>query len=183
MQLQELKRTGFNPYFIWGGGKSLEGTQAYFEAVQEIKEQDNFSPDLVITTLATGTTFGGLSAGLQTFYPNACLWGISIARQKNESLEVIRESLDVFRKKLNLSLNQHNRQTHKVFDEYAMGGYGKITSECKEFIQKTGKNTGLILDEIYVGKALFGAVEQLKKSKVWSGKRVLFLLTGGVFNF
>lgn len=183
IQLQELKRIGHNPYFIWGGGKSFEGTQAYFEAVQEIKEQNDFTPDLVITTLATGTTFTGLSAGMQAFYPNASLWGISIAKKKEDALTIITESLDLFQRKSELYLNKNNFDSHTIFDEFVMGGYGKITSESEQFIQKTGKNTGLILDEIYVGKSLFGAVELLKKSDTWRGKRVLFLLTGGVFNF
>lgn len=182
-QLQELKRAGFNPYFIYGGGKSLEGTLAYFEGVREIKEVNQFAPELVITTLATGTTFAGLSAGMQTFYPNAGLWGISIARNNEQAIPILTDSIEQFQRKSELNHIKINYNSHTVFDEFVQGGYGKITLECKEFIQKTGKNAGLILDEIYVGKALFGATELLKKSKAWKGKRVLFLLTGGVFNF
>ncbi len=182
-QLQELSNKGFNPYFIYGGGKSLEGTQAYLEAVREIKEQNDFYPDLVITTLATGTTFAGLSAGMQSYFPKADLWGISIARKKEEAIPIITDSLEQFKKKSKLDYFKTNFDSHIIFDEFVQGGYGNITPICKDFIKKTGKNTGLILDEIYVGKALFGAIELLKKSNIWRGKKVLFLLTGGVFNF
>lgn len=182
-QLQLLKNRGKNPYFIWGGGKSPEGSKAYFDAVEEIKLKNLFSPDLLITTLATGTTFAGLSTGMEVFFPENEIWGISVARTSSLARPVVEDSVKSLKALLSPALLTALNPKAIIHDQFLMGGYGTTNPDFQNFLQEIGPKSGLILDEIYVGKALFGAIQLLTSDDHWKGKNVLFLLSGGVFNF
>lgn len=179
-EITKLKNAGENPFFIYGGGKSYQGIKAYAEVVQEINTQ--IKPDLIATTLATGTTFSGLLAGVQIYSPKTNLLGISVARKNEVSIPIIEQNLlDFFESKSPPFSNSEFKD--QILDQYTFGGYGKSNKELRAFIRTTIQNTGLILDEIYVGKALFGLVEYLKFNSKYKNKKLVFLLTGGIFNF
>lgn len=179
-EMTKLKNAGENPFFIYGGGKSYEGIKAYAEVVQEINTQ--IDPELIATTFATGTTFSGLLAGVQMYLPSTDLLGISIARKNEISVPIIAQNLLEFFESKTPPVSSF-RIKDQILDQYTFGGYGKSNHELRDFIKETMKNTGLILDEIYVGKALFGLTEYLKNNTKYKNKKVVFLLTGGIFNF
>lgn len=181
-ELNNLKAEGNSPYFIWGGGQSLEGSLAYFDAVSEIRHQTNFQPDLLVTTLATGTTFSGLFLGAKEYFPECHTLGISVARANKDSLPVVKRSIRNLAAYLEWEEQEYDLSGH-ILDNYIMEGYGLVNLACREFIQLTSQKSGIILDEIYVGKALFGIVDFLNQNPSLRGKKVLFLNTGGVFNF
>jgi 1-aminocyclopropane-1-carboxylate deaminase/D-cysteine desulfhydrase-like pyridoxal-dependent ACC family enzyme len=179
-EITKLKKAGEKPFFIYGGGKSFEGIKAYADAVQEINRQIN--PELIATTFATGTTFSGLLAGVQLYLPSTDLLGISIARKNEISVPIIVQNLLEFFKSETSPVSSFEIED-QILDQYTFGGYGKSNIELRDFISKTMQNTGLILDEIYVGKALFGLTKHLKNNSKYHNKKVVFLLTGGIFNF
>ena len=182
IELEKLKTEGNSPYFIWGGGQSLKGSLAYFDSVLEIQMQNDFQPDLLVTPLGTGTTFSGLFLGAKELFPACRTLGISVARQNKDSVPVVSQSLQNLATYLDLPKKEYDLSGH-ILDNYIMGGYGIIDQACKEFIQIASQKSGIILDEIYVGKALFGIVDFLTKNLIYKGKKVLFLNTGGLFNF
>ncbi|WP_175574401.1 1-aminocyclopropane-1-carboxylate deaminase/D-cysteine desulfhydrase [Algoriphagus marinus] len=179
-EMTKLKNAGEIPFFIYGGGKSYEGIKAYAEVVQEINTQ--IDPELIATTFATGTTFSGLLAGVQMYLPSTDLLGLSIARTNEISVPIIAQNLLEFFESKTPPVSSF-RIKDQILDQYTFGGYGKSNHELRNFIRETMKNTGLILDEIYVGKALFGLTEYLKNNTKYKNKKVVFLLTGGIFNF
>lgn len=179
-EITKLKKAREKPFFIYGGGKSFEGIKAYADAVQEINRQIN--PELIATTFATGTTFSGLLAGVQLYLPSTDLLGISIARKNEISVPIIVQNLLEFFKSETPPVSSFEIE-NQILDQYTFGGYGKSNKELRDFISKTMQNTGLILDEIYVGKALFGLTKHLKNNSKYRNKKVVFLLTGGIFNF
>ena len=67
----------------------------------------------------------------------------------------------------------------EVLDEYHFGGYGKYTVELVDFIREFYKKSGLKLDPIYTGKAMFGMVNELTKSS-YDNSNVVFIHTGGL---
>jgi 1-aminocyclopropane-1-carboxylate deaminase/D-cysteine desulfhydrase-like pyridoxal-dependent ACC family enzyme len=181
-ELLKLKEEGHSPYFVWGGGQCLEGSLAYFDAVREIQVQNNFQPDLLVTTLATGTTFTGLFLGAKSNFPTCKTLGISVARENKDSFPVVARSIQILSSHLGLPEREYDLSA-SICDEYRMGGYGIVNQSCREFIQLASMRSGIILDEIYVGKALYGLVEYLGKNPGYQGKKVLFLNSGGLFNF
>lgn len=182
LEIEKLKSNGNTPFFIWGGGQSVEGAFAYFDAVKEIKEFNQVDPDVLVTALGTGTTFSGLYLGCKTHFPTCLTLGISIARTKSQAIPVIKDTISNLACYLELD-NPVYDLDEQIVDDYLFGGYGKISTECKEFIQKTSFSEAILLDDIYVGKALFGLSKIIENKPEMNGKNVVFLNTGGIFNF
>lgn len=50
-------------------------------------------------------------------------------------------------------------------DSYVGGGYGETWPELKELILDVAETTGIFLDRVYTGKAVYGNSRQNKK--IW----------------
>lgn len=171
-------------YYIWGGGKSNEGVQAYFDCVKEIKNQVDFTPHYLVVPLGTGTTFSGLSLGCESFLPHTKTIGVSIARKKKEILKVIGDVILDFKKSNNFDITTKTENLKDfIFDEFVLGGYGKVNKEYLLFIKDIIKNESTIFDDIYVGKALYGLYKLNKEHKILNNKNTVFINTGGIYNF
>lgn len=59
------------------------------------------------------------------------------------------------------------------------GGYGKVSPALLSFIRDIGDNTGLPLDPVYSGKALWALCNRIQQQALPAGSRVLFVHTGG----
>lgn len=183
-QKKSLEKEGENFYYIWGGGKSIEGVYAYADCVKEIKEQINFIPDFIFTALGTGTTFSGLTIGCNQHLPKTEVVGISVARKSELAYQAIRSIFSEFSginplyANIECLIKQEN-----IIDSYLQGGYGLVEEKCTEFIKEAIYAEAAIFDEIYVGKALFGLKELCENSQQFKGKNIIFMNTGGVFNF
>ena len=65
--------------------------------------------------------------------------------------------------------------------DYIGEGYDKqSTDEEMRFINSVKKSTGLLLDETYSGKAMFGMMNYIKKHDIKGN--IMFWLTGGPLN-
>lgn len=60
------------------------------------------------------------------------------------------------------------------------GGYGKKSAELLSFVQNFGENTGLLLDPVYSGKAMWALCQQICQQTLPPASRVLFIHTGGL---
>ena len=67
----------------------------------------------------------------------------------------------------------------RVLPDYHFGGYGKTTNELEMFIEDFKQTTGIPLDNVYTGKAMYGLLKCLKEEGI-RDKRILFIHTGGV---
>lgn len=171
-------------YYIWGGGKSNEGVQAYFDCVNEIKSHIDFSPNYFVVPLGTGTTFSGLSLGCEQFMPDTKTIGISIARKRNEIVKVIDDIILDFLKANSYDLHTKSEYLKDyIHDEFILGGYGKVNKEYLSFIKEITKNESTVFDDIYVGKALYGLYKLNKENKMLQNKNTVFINTGGIYNF
>jgi len=61
---------------------------------------------------------------------------------------------------------------------FTLGGYGKSSSELRQFIYEMESQYDLPLDEIYSGKTLF-AISQMKRQGLLGHGNILFVHTGG----
>src|SRR5690606_28373172 len=86
--MRDLEIKGFKPYYIWGGGHSIEGSLAYYEAVKELRIQlGNTIPDYLVVPSGTGATQSGLEVGIRQFYPKCQIIGVSVAREERSGRE------------------------------------------------------------------------------------------------
>lgn len=172
-----LIKEGYKPYYIWGGGKSPEGVMAYFDCIGELKTQIDFLPDYIVTALGTGTTFSGLVAGCRKYFPNTKVIGISIARFKEKAKNEVELLLKDFDKSL------YSESEYVIYDDFLMGGYGYTNDKMEDFLEYAINMEGIIFDKIYVGKALYGLSELIKSDPGYKCKKIIFINTGGIYNF
>lgn len=163
---------------IYGGGKSLEGFYAYYDAIKELYKQ-NKSIEHLFITCGTGTTLTGISAGMQEYYPKAKVHAISIARTKEEEYPVLEDNMTVLNDYLKTSYNLDNII---FYDNFRFGGYGAYDSNIVDLIKDCASKEGLTLDPTYTGKAFYAMIAIIKSNSYLKNKNILFWNTGGIFN-
>ncbi|CAM1333938.1 1-aminocyclopropane-1-carboxylate deaminase/D-cysteine desulfhydrase [Tenacibaculum aestuariivivum] len=181
--MEQYKEKKSKPYYIWGGGHTLEGGLSYIKVVKELKqycEKNNWFPKYIFHASGTGSTQSGLLAGLDKYGFNTTkVVGISVARNSNQATEIVSK----FYEKLcqNYNINCTNKEII-VLDNYLMGGYEKYNSELKKLCINSIKDYGFTLDTCYTGKAFYGMLDYIKKNNI-NDNDILFWHTGGIFNF
>ena len=163
---------------IYGGGKSLEGIYAYYDAIKELRNQITDIDDIFIAC-GTGTTLTGVCAGMQEFFPKATVHAISTARTYDAELPVLVENIKILNEYLG---TQYSFDNLKFYDNYLCGGYAKYNNSLMDTIKECIKNEGVIIDPTYSGKAFWGMIDIIKSSKSLRGKNIIFWNTGGLFN-
>lgn len=163
--------------YLYGGGKCLEGIYAYYDAVKELKFQFDSKIDAVFVACGTGTTLTGICAGMQEFFPNALVYGISVARKYYDESAVLDANMHLLNSYLNTRYDFSNL---RFCDEYLVGGYGKCSSREQDIIKECISKQGMVIDPTYSGKAFYGMSEILETNFCKSS--VLFWNTGGIMN-
>lgn len=181
--MQQYTKEGDVPYYIWGGGHTLEGGLAYIDAIAELKqycEENNWYPDYIFHASGTGSTQSGMLAGLDKYnFTDTQVIGISVGRKSEQATKIV----DDFYKELceHYKISCLNRASI-VLDDYLMGGYAQYSDALKEMSLQSIQNYGFTLDTCYTGKAFYGMLDYCKQNQL-EQKNILFWHTGGIFNF
>lgn len=176
---QGYEQAGKRVKLIYGGGKSLEGIFAYYEAVEELYNE-RIPVDYLFVACGTGTTLTGLCAGMQRYYPKAKVYAISTARTYESEKPVLDEDMAILNDHLETSYTFDNLV---FFEEYLCGGYAKYNKKLFERVSECIANEGMMIDPTYSGKAFWGMCEIIQRHKVeFADTKVLFWNTGGLFN-
>ena len=164
---------------IYGGGKSLEGIYAYYDAVSELSKQID-SIDPLFITCGTGTTLTGVCAGMKKYYPNAHIHAISVARTYDVEKTTLDEDMNILNAYLNTSFDFSNMS---FYEDFLCGGYDLTSPELLQSIKECISNEGMLIDPIYTGKTFWGMTEIIDRNKeLYRGKNIVFWNTGGLFN-
>lgn len=177
-KIDELRRLGYNPYFIQGGGHGNIGTKAYVDAYKEILDYENNEGihfDYVFHASGTGTTQAGLVCGKYIYSDNKEIIGISIARKNPYGGRVVLDSVNNYL--LDLNMKCVTFDAINFIDDYVLGGYGEYNVAILETIKQLLIKDGIPMDTTYTGKAFWGMKEYIKKNQI-SGKNILFIHTG-----
>lgn len=181
-KIQQLRKDGFNPYFIPGGGHGNLGTQAYVDCYLEIEAYEQRYKvhfDYIFFASGTGTTHSGLVCGQLMNDEERNIVGISIARKNPRGQNVVIESISdyLYANKICISKKQIEEKTIFI-DDYVGEGYGKDNNEVVEIIKSVMIKYGVPLDSTYTGKAFLGMKKYIIKKQI-EGKNILFIHTGG----
>lgn len=151
-----------------------EGGANYYGIIgcQEIWQELSTTYDHVFVACGTGTTAAGLILGK----PAQTQLHIIPVLKGFETEKTIRNLVkwSVFDEEMTDELLQG---VH-FHEEYHFGGYAKLNPELLEFQEKV-RNHNLPLDQVYTAKAFY-ALTDMCKQKVFSGKKILFIHTGGL---
>lgn len=180
--LSELKRHGYSPYFIAGGGHGNIGTQAYIDCYAEICEYEKNTKvrfDYIFHASGTGTTQAGLVCGQLINGDNRKIVGISIAREEAYGRSVVVESIREYLDTTNIKIPEQEIQKSVFFDaSFISGGYGISEEQVNYIIDNMLSQKGIPLDRTYTGKAYYGMNGYIVKNNI-KGKNILFIHTGG----
>lgn len=179
--MQTYEKRGMNPYYISGGGHTMEGGKSYIDAVAELKRyciESNWLPDYIFLASGTGSTQAGILAGLDKFHFSTEVVGISVGRKRKYAEEITHD----FYKKLckEYRINSTNRSVI-ILDDYLCGGYGQYNKDIEMLSVNSIKDYGFTLDTCYTAKAFYGMKKEVEKQHF--KKKILFWHTGGIFNF
>ena len=176
--MQELKAEGKRPYYLYGGGHNRAGVLAYRDAMQEFKKawSPDSAPKHVFLASGTGSTQAGLLAGSRMLgWTSTHIRGISVARSKERGTASIRESLEFVDEDPDTYTADINFE-----DSYTFGGYGEYTRVLTDFTSRMARETGLVLDDTYTGKAFYGMLDLISKEELKGS--MVFWHTGGLLN-
>lgn len=180
--MSRLKDEGYKPMYIHGGGHDLPGGLAFVDAVKLLKEQCDkigYKPDYIFHASGTGSTQAGIAVGLDLIgWSDVKLIGISVARQKERGTQVIEDFANELAASLEMAPNYKGRIN--FITDYLYGGYEKYTSEMSEYLDAVMRQSGIMFDTTYSGKAFFGMMDYLKQNNI--SANILFWHTGGIMN-
>ncbi|KAH7446110.1 hypothetical protein KP509_01G039500 [Ceratopteris richardii] len=180
MLKKKLLSEGRAPYLIPVGGSNSLGVWGYLEAVREIEEQlrestchpDGF--DDIVMACGSGGTTAGLALGFHLSPLKARVHGYGVCDDPEYFYDFIQGLLD------GMNANVAARDIVNIVDAKGLG-YAMSTNAELAFVKEIAEATGIVLDPVYSGKALFGLLRDMKeKPGEWSGKKVLFVHTGGL---
>ena len=177
--MEKLKAEGYRPYYCHGGGHDLPGGTCFVDAVEELTKQIE-KPDYIFHASGTGSTQAGIVVGLDRVgWSSVNCVGISVARQYERGRLVIAEFANMLAEHYGMKEKYDDRILFNT--DYLYGGYEQYTPEMDEYLKKAMKETGLVFDTTYSGKAFYGMMDIIKK-KGLKEKKIVFWHTGGIMN-
>ena len=145
------------------GGSSPLAIPGVAELVGEVP----FSPDLWVLPCASGGTLAGLIAGKrdrEQILAIAVLKGGDFITDEVCRLHPAAASIPGWR----IALDHHD------------GGYAKFSPALWQWVQDFSADTGLPLEPIYSGKAMWGLFRELAAGHIAPGSKIVFIHTGGM---
>ena len=174
--MAHYKNQGANPFYLYGGGHTLEGAKAYIDVIQELVEFD-YIPDYIFIPSGTGSTHAGLLNGIAEFKLKTKVVGISVGRTKSNAEKIVTAFSNELSKKYNIA---NKIGEIEVDDTFLCGGYGKYNKEIEEISNNSLIHHNIFLDTTYTGKTFYGMKKYIERNAI-KGK-ILFWYTGGIYN-
>lgn len=178
----DLCRLGRRPYVVPFGGSSLVGTLGYVQAGLEIAHQLGADAECVreiITPLASGGTYAGLYLGFSLAGVPIRPVGAFVCGTAAEWVPTLLDLIHGTASQLGVVVDADERDIRLI--DARGNGYNQPSAAELEFIVRFSRETGLLLDPIYSGKAMFALWRYLQCRALGQEGEVMFLHTGGAF--
>jgi 1-aminocyclopropane-1-carboxylate deaminase len=152
------------------GGACFHGVVGCQEIVNELES----TPDFIYVAAGTGTTAAGILLGCPEATTVKAISALKGDFMRDEILKHINSVL------YNQQDTEELSKQLSVVTDFHFGGYGKWTDELIVFIQDFYCQTGVKLDPIYTGKAMFALINDFRNGRLNSSQNVVFVHTGGL---
>ncbi|MDD7362776.1 MAG: D-cysteine desulfhydrase family protein [Peptoniphilus sp.] len=181
---ENLDREGATTMIIPMGGSDGLGCLGYVDCFDEILEQEEEMGvrfDTVVAVAGSGGMLSGLVYGNALSGAKKDIVGISVLHTEKELVDTIIPSLvDEMNKVSGKTVGNYDVT---VIDDYVGLGYAKSRPEEMEFIWDFVSQTGIILDPVYTGKAMYGTFSELMDGHWKDKENILFIHSGGAFGW
>jgi D-cysteine desulfhydrase len=173
---RDLTRNGERPYVIPEGGSNGLGAFGYVDAMGEVRAQIDAAGlrpfDAVVHACGSGGTAAGVALGAARFDVAGVTHAMAVCADRSYFEAVIGRIVAEARQ-IDASLGATNQLI--VHDAWKGPAYAVASEEQLRFVIDVARQTGLVLDPVYTGKALFGLSRLDPKPA-----RALFIHTGGL---
>jgi D-cysteine desulfhydrase len=177
-----LRARGRKPYVVPFGGSSDVGAFGYVQAALETAGQlDEQTARIahVVTPMASGGTYAGLYIGCQLAGLAMRPVGAFVEGDANEWPAKLVDLIQRTAARFGLPVSVTEGDIELIDARGA--GYAQPTADELEFIVGFARQTGLILDPVYTGKAMYALERDIYDGEFTPRGDVLFLHTGGTF--
>ncbi|GAB6281415.1 MAG: aminocyclopropane-1-carboxylate deaminase/D-cysteine desulfhydrase family protein [Ignavibacterium sp.] len=168
-----------NVFIIPEGGSTPYGIMGYVNVINELLKQ--IEPTIVkgiLIAAGSGGTAAGLLLGASINNLNWKIFAVNVLYDKIEIQNRIFQTIENTKKQFNLNVNV-NEKNLEILDGYSIEGYKNISYDKIKLIKSFAKETGIILDPTYTGKAFFAYYDNFLKQE--KNSDILFIHTGGLF--
>jgi D-cysteine desulfhydrase len=174
LMAEAAKQLG-DAYVIPEGGSNGLGALGYVEAMRETREQaDPF--DVVVHACGSGGTAAGIALGCAAHGAAKRVLAIAVCDDRDYFERVVARIVAEARALVDLP-----PPAPLTIDDRSKGPrYGVMDEEQLAFLAQCARDSGLILDPVYTGKAMFGLRAAVQRGEIPQGARVLFVHTGGL---
>ena len=175
----ELRARGERPYVIPEGGSNGLGSLGYVDAMAEVRAQLDAGLgggprefDAVVHACGSGGTAAGTALGARRHRVAPVTHAVAVCDDRAYFEHMVaRIAAECIA--LDPSLDASSRPV--IHDAWKGPAYGLPSAEQTAFIVEVAQKTGLLVDPVYTGKALYALAKLEPKPK-----RALFLHTGGL---
>lgn len=197
----ESERRGVTAYVVPEGGSNGLGSLGYVEAMREVRRQmelglagDDRPFDVVAHACGSGGTAAGVGLGAARFGVARETWAFAVCDDRAYFERVIGRIATEARAFVpslpEIAFGEPGRGAASapgdggarvVVDDRAKGpAYASMDEEQKHLLVRVARATGLVLDPVYTGKAMFGLAKAVERGEIDPAARVLFIHTGGL---
>jgi 1-aminocyclopropane-1-carboxylate deaminase/D-cysteine desulfhydrase-like pyridoxal-dependent ACC family enzyme len=157
-----VDRVACGAFYVPAGGSTEEGALAYVDAAREFLGQVDAGelpqPKVVVATLGSGGTVGGLAAGFALFRPGVRIIGVTVSEPRGLVARSARRLASACVRQV-ASGSPERAIDLEITDRYLGRGYGYATPACEAAIRMAA-GYGLTLDATYTGKACAAALDR-----------------------
>ena len=179
IERQRYKRNNKKAFVIPSGGSSPLGIWGYINFVKELSEQREIKKlDGILLANGSCGTAAGILVGSALLGIDLKVYSVNVLMTKEEVFSDTEKLVLECIKNFNLDIKVNFRNLN-ILDGYSKEGYKKITAEKIEVIKQFFRETGILLDPTYTGKAFVAYYENFLKNK--KNSKIMFLHTGGIY--
>lgn len=153
------------------------GAFGYMETIKEIVST-GVHYDHIIVGCGSGGTVAGLAIALRLTGHSTKLHAVGVCDNPKYFYDHIREV--AIELGINFDFYGQPEDWCNIYNGQGIG-YAKSTSEELKFLAGVASVTGVVLDPVYSGKALYHFANHLVNAEIKAGEKVLFIHTGGTY--
>ena len=152
-------RQQFGPcYILPEGGTNALAIRGTAEVIPELEAQLGGAPNCVCCPVGTGGTVAGLA---ESAPDGTQVLGFLVLKDSDADWPLPATGIDLIR-------------------DYHFGGYAKTTPELLAFIRAFELKTGVLLEQVYTGKMLYGLYDLARTGYFPAGATIVAVHTGGL---
>ena len=177
--LDGLKKQGKNVYELYPGGSNSIGALGYVNAFDQIVQYSHSTgvhfDKIILSTGSTGTQ-AGLVLGQCISGYDVTIIGMTASQKADVQYKRIHDLASSTARMLDI---QFDESSIVVEHGFIGDGYAIPSQEGREAAKMFAAMEGLLLDDVYTGKAAAGLIDYARNDLFDTEENVLFIHTGG----